>query len=454
MNTEQTDFGNIYFKTPKEVYFPKSVDELKIIVAKLYRENKNFTIRNTGHSVNGQTLTSEYQINLSYLKNIEFNKEKLEVKVLAGDTWDDIFKKINFPKYSLAVFPNNPGQKIQIGGTLSVGGIGPFSFKYGGLWDQVIKIKLITPKGEEIECDYEKNTDYFKYAVAGFGKIGIITEITLKVIPSQTKISILEVLNFSDKGYFENIEKILFDTRIVGISGISKGGSWFGVNPNALMLIFESNKMEEEIENVKNKLYSGYKIILKEHDQEYFDFNFNYTEINKKQIFDYYPIDLKRNHILGIHPWSDYIFNFENYQKFLPILREVIKNYDLEKYILTQSFLNGKISINMMPTYIGKYQGNNFPLAPEVEKIEGKYSFGIGLMPTIPKSEIKKTLNAIHDLTKITYQLKGKRYLYGIHKLSDQELEYQFGGETLNKWFEIKKELDPKNLLNRGVIFE
>jgi len=454
VNLGQTDFGNIYFKKPKEMFFPKSVPELQKIISTLYNENKQISIRNTGHSVNGQTLTEDYQIDLSNLKGIKFDEEKLEVTVLAGNTWAEVFAQINFPKYSLAVFPNNPGQKIQIGGTVSVGGIGPYSFKYGGVWDQITRLKLVSPNGEEIECDFEKNSDYFKYSIAGFGKIGVISEITFKVITSREKIAILEILNFSDKKYFENIEKILFNESIVGVSGISKGGSWFGLNPNALMIIFESDNMENELEILKTKLSSGFKIILKENDQEYFDFNFSYTEINKKQIFEYYPIDLKKDHLQGIHPWSDYIFDFENYQKFLPILREVIKNYDLEKYILTQSFFNGKTSINMMPTYIGKHLGKDFPLVPEVNKVINQYSYGIGLMPTIPRSEIQKTLNAINDLTQITYQLNGKRYLYGVHSLNEKNLENQFGKNVMDKWVNLKKEIDPKNLLNSKVIFQ
>lgn len=454
MNLNQTDFGNIYFKKPKEIFFPKSVSELRSIISKLYKENKQITIRNTGHSVNGQTLTDEHQIDLSNLKEIKFNEENLEVTVLAGNTWVEIFNAIKFPKYALGVFPNNPGQKIQIGGTVSVGGIGPYSFKNGGLWDQIVKIKIITPLGEEIECSSELNPDYFKYSIAGFGKIGVISEITFKVIPSKEKIAILEVLNFTDEKYFQNIKNILYDEKIAGLSGISKGGSLLGLKPHALMVIVESNEMEKDIEHLKEKLSSGYKIILKEDHEEYFDFNFSYTEINKQQIFNYYPIDLKKNHIVGIHPWSDYIFDFENYQKFLPILRDVIKNYNLEKYILTQSFFNGKLSINMMPTYIGRHIGNDFPLVPEVVKIKNEYSFGIGLMPTIPKNEIEKTLNAIRDLTQITYQLKGKRYLYGIHHLNQESLEKQFGVEVLKKWIKVKKETDPKNLLNPHVIFE
>jgi hypothetical protein len=315
------------------------------------------------------------------------------------------------------------------------------------------------------QCDFIISVDTITLHLAGvlgkktfleiFGKIGIIAELTFEVIKSNKKIAILEILNFSDKKYFQNIETALGNNSIVGISGISKGGKYFGTSPNALMMILESNDLENDFYNLDSKFENNpIRLILKENKKEYFDFNFTYTEINKKQIFEYYPIDLNRNHLQGIHPWADFIFDFESYQTFLPILREVIQNYNLEKYILTQSFLNGKISINIMPTYIGKYLGNDFPLVPEVVKIKDAYSYGIGFMPTIPKQEVKKTLNAISDLTKLTYQLNGKRYLYGIHNLSQDNLEKQFGKETLETWVRLKKEVDPKNLLNSHVIFQ
>lgn len=455
MSKGQTDFGKIYYKRPKEIFFPKSVPELRQIVSKLYNEEKKFTIRNTGHSVNGQTLTEDYQIDISNLKEINFNPQEMTVTCLAGNTWSEVFEAILFPKNALPVFPNNPGQNIQIGGTVSVGGVGPYSFKYGGLWNYILELEAVLPNGDLITCNKEQNNDYFNYLIAGFGKIGIITKITFQVIKSKSKVSILEILDFSDQKYLESIRTLLNHPKITGLNGISKGGSFFFTNPHALMIIIESDNLEQDFNEINNLFPEKIlKLVLKEHKNEYFDFNFKFTKINKKQIFNYYPVDLKRNHINGIHPWSDFIFDIENYEKFLPILRNVIKNYDLEKYILTQSFLDGKFSINMMPTYIGKNIGTNFPLVPEVVKNSSDYNFGIGFMPTIPKKLIPKTINAIKDLTQITYSLNGKRYLYGISSLSEKDLEKQFGKDVLNKWRFLKKEVDPKNLLNPDVIFQ
>lgn len=451
-NKLQTDFGEIYYKNPLEIISPKSTNELSRILSKLNKEGKEITIRNTGHSVNGQTLTSKTQIDLSLLKKLNFDKENLEVSCGAGNSWNEVFREIEFPNFSLPIFPNNPKQKIQIGGTASVGGVGPYSYKYGGFWNSVLEITLVTMEGEILKCSEKENSEYFYYALGGFGKIGVISELKIKVIPSQRNVVVLELLSFSDIDYKQKIKKVLEIPEIIGFNGISKGGKFFNSNPHALMLILESEKLKEDFNKVKNIFSKDLVLNLKTHKKEYFDINFDYCTIPKKTMFDYYPIDLKRNHIEGIHPWSDYILPEKNYFIFLEELRKVIKIYDLEKRILTQSFLNGLFSINMMPTYIGKNLNPNFPLVPQIQGED--FSYGIGLMPTIDKEEIPKTLEAIKELTKICYSLKGKRYLYGIHNLDETDLNSQFGNKTLQNWKKIKQKLDPKNLLNTDVILK
>lgn len=450
LRSKQTDFGEIYFKTPSEIFSPKSTNELAKILSILNKENKKVTIRNTGHSVNGQTLTDGVQIDLSDLKTLNFNREKLEINCGAGNTWSEVFSEIEFPKYSLPIFPNNPKQKIQIGGTASVGGVGPYSFKHGGFWNSVLEITLVTMTGEILKCSKNENQDYFHFALGGFGKIGIISELKVKVIPSQKNIVVLELLSFSDKDYFSKIKKVLSCPEIVAFNGISKGGTFFKTQPHALMLILESENLKKDYLKVTKHFEDEILLNLKTHKKEYFDFNFFYTEIPKTNIFNYYPIDLKRDHLSGIHPWSDYILPEKNYLLFIKELRKTIKNYDLEKRIITQSFLNGMFSINMMPTYIGRNIDKNFELVPQI--MSEDYSYGVGFMPTIDKNEIPKTLEAISVLTKICYEMGGKRYLYGIHKLDQDDLEKQFGKTTLIKWGKIKRELDPKNLLNSDVI--
>ena len=53
----QTDFGYIYFNIPRETVFPKTTLELASILKLYNQKGTAVKIRNTGHSMNGQTLT-------------------------------------------------------------------------------------------------------------------------------------------------------------------------------------------------------------------------------------------------------------------------------------------------------------------------------------------------------------------------------------------------------------
>jgi len=56
------------------------------------------------------------------------------------------------------------------------------------------------------------------------------------------------------------------------------------------------------------------------------------------------------------------------------------------------------------------------------------------------------------ELTNALYDLGGKRYLYGYHDLTKKQVEKHFGRDVIEQWQKIKDWLDPKHLLNIGVI--
>ena len=57
----QSDFGHIFFNSPKLTLNPKTSEELAHALKDLNGKGERVTIRNTGHSVNGQTLTSVFR---------------------------------------------------------------------------------------------------------------------------------------------------------------------------------------------------------------------------------------------------------------------------------------------------------------------------------------------------------------------------------------------------------
>ncbi len=214
---EQSDFGSIYHNSPSESKSPSTIEELASLLKEYNDTNTNVTVRNTGHSVNGQTLTCGAQVNLSKLKQINFHEEAGEVTVQAGVSWHELFEAIDCSKYSTPVFPNNPYQQIQIGGTAAVGGIGFFGSKYGGFWNIVKRITLVTMTGEILECSRDKNPDLLAYSLGGYGRIGVIADITLEIYEHSNKLFIIGLACHNSEGISRIVEKAMSDEKVYGV---------------------------------------------------------------------------------------------------------------------------------------------------------------------------------------------------------------------------------------------
>src|SRR5689334_19738753 len=94
---DQSDFGRMFFNLPHETFRPKSIKELAGIL-KLHNQKRiPVTIRNAGHSVNGQTLTSGVQISLGGLNKVRFSEKKLQITAEGGASWNEVLKGIGFP---------------------------------------------------------------------------------------------------------------------------------------------------------------------------------------------------------------------------------------------------------------------------------------------------------------------------------------------------------------------
>jgi len=131
------DHGHLYRKEPATIETPPDIESLARLLRRCNDQGKRVTLRNTGHSCNGQTLTQHVQLNLSALSGRRFNRERMTVTTGPGNSWDAVLREVNFPQFCLPLFPNNPGQRIQIGGTAGVGGVGYYGSRVGGFWNVV-----------------------------------------------------------------------------------------------------------------------------------------------------------------------------------------------------------------------------------------------------------------------------------------------------------------------------
>lgn len=448
----QSDFGHIFFNQPSEVVHPISTNDLAMALKRLNNRGIPVKIRNTGHSVNGQTLTNGTQVSIGNIRRLQFDKDKLEVTVGTGNTWDEILKKINFPHYCLPVFPNNPGQQIKIGGMAAVGGIGPYSHRYGGLWNHITKIKLVTMRGEIIDCSADENPELLRYSLCGFGRIGVISELTIKVIPSASKVLCAGFFYPSRDKFLQNLESALnasyLDGLIVVHPKIVKHGLVF------VREITSKDDVNDWLDKLKDAFHGHAPVFITGNNKDVTDVSLHASTWSKERLVYYYPISNHANQMDMSHPWQDFIIPKDQYLNFTDNAERIIFKNGMKDYLIRQKALHNHLDVSGITSYsLGRLSNgeNFFPLSLD---LPGKNDSALvaGIFPTVPSQDVDRAILMTKELSDLIYSLGGKRYLYGLHQLTKGQVEQQFGRTVIENWQKLKDELDPKHLLNIDVI--
>lgn len=453
---EQTDFGKIYYKNPSKIEKPKNLKSLAKILKKYNDRKIPVTIRGSGNSMNGQSLTDGVQIDLSSLSWTHFNEKERKITVGAGTTCHEVWEAMSFPKYSLPVFIAFPFQNIGIGGILAAGGVGYYSIRNGGMWNWVDSIKLVTMTGEIINCSRSKNSEYLQYSMGGYGRIGVIGEITLNIVPSPKYVSVMNNLYLRRKNLFENVIRSTKDKNIDGlIIGQGTGSfSWFPwLRFPMKTLISLSEKVNLDKESYKDK----YGRLITNFRNEFFKEEDGSIKrlLSKKRLIYYTPsikvqsMEDKKNF------WINIEVGMKNYQKLNISIDKITKKYGLQHKMIYDTLPRWKVKAHfrifglVMKNNI--HNGFDYPLLEGLSKKE-EYSFGMSLFFTLNDKNMDYVIAAIKEIVKKTYELKGKQYPSCYYFFEEGDLRRQYGENVLNHWSKIKKKLDPNNLLNIGVI--
>ncbi|MES2930503.1 MAG: FAD-binding oxidoreductase [Patescibacteria group bacterium] len=453
---ETTDFGNIFSKTPTRIFRPQTIDELAKILNSLNEQGVPVTVKNTGHSVNGQTLTDGTQIILADMIWSNFDKTAMEVTVGAGVSWNNLFKTIKFPEYCTPVFPDNPGQLIHVTGTIAVGGIGNYSARAGGLWNYVKRITLVTMEGKIISCSKEENPDLFRYSLGGFGRIGVIAEATLVVEKRMSQVATTTIVRRNRSSMAQTLAHAAHDKRF---TGIIFGFGRAIVRPFPL-IIFPAHAIlglaeTQEISNFQKAVRAKYRHgVLFRHP---FIALSGPGTISKHDAVYHTPesFTLQDEGDGLCHPWSDYGIPLKYLRLFLDRTHELLRFYHLNDFGIVEK-------IQAMPLRV-RFEAVGFLLKSNPSASEFSFPLsldlpsedviaGIGCWLAVPYERMKNAEAFINELTAFCYSMGGKRYLYGWHQLTKAQVEQQFGKKAIGQWNEIKKRVDPKGLLNRGVI--
>ena len=167
-----------------KVIRPESLTALSRTV----KEELNSTIlaRGKGRSYGDASINDCAYTILSERLNrlLSFDKETGVLTCESGVTLEDILHVFTPKGWFLPVTPGT--KQVTIGGCLACDVHGKNHHVDGSFSSFVRSFKIILASGDEIECARDVNEDLFWATVGGMGLTGIVTEVTLRLVPIET----------------------------------------------------------------------------------------------------------------------------------------------------------------------------------------------------------------------------------------------------------------------------
>ncbi len=119
---------------------------------------------------------------------VEYDPGEFTFTAFAGTPLREIVATLATQGQYLPFDPPLVGSGATIGGTVAAGLSGPGRFRYGGLRDFILAVRFLDGNGTQLRggAKVVKNAAGFdipKFLVGGFGRFGVLTEVTFKVFP-------------------------------------------------------------------------------------------------------------------------------------------------------------------------------------------------------------------------------------------------------------------------------
>ena len=171
---------------PQAVCYATSSEEISVILKVCRAHNTPVTAFGTGTSVEGQSIPTADSItlDLSMMNRIlAINSGDLNARVEAGVTRKQLNRAL--AEHGL-FFPIDPGADASIGGMCATRASGTNAVRYGTIKENVLSLKVVTAAGDIVETGtYARKSsaglDLTSLMIGSEGTLGIITEVTLKV---------------------------------------------------------------------------------------------------------------------------------------------------------------------------------------------------------------------------------------------------------------------------------
>ncbi len=214
----EDDFGHIIHRTPAAVLLPGSVEDVANLIRFAGPLGIPVAPRGQGHQTYGQAQANAgVVIDMSTLDSIAVQTSSMAVTAQAGALWHSVLTACVADNLTPPVFPDYI--ELSVGGTLSVGGIGGATSRFGAQVDTVTALQVVTGAGEIVSCSAIENCDLFEAALAGLGQVGVITSATFALIPAPQMVRQYTLAYPTEPALTADQRKVVEDGRFDWLEG-------------------------------------------------------------------------------------------------------------------------------------------------------------------------------------------------------------------------------------------
>lgn len=249
---------------PDAVVKPKNVEEVSQILTVASQRGITIIPRGGGTGESGGAVPVSGGIVLSMERLdevIEIDTDNLMAVVQAGTTLEKLYSAV---EDNDLYFPPHPGDESAfIGGAVSTNAAGARCVRYGPIRNYVLGMEVVLPNGEILNLKgklLKNNSGYaLKHLFIGNeGTLGVITQVTLRLLPSSFEPSVLIVPFNEIEQAIETIPKVIRSGILpLGVEYVSKRAielsedyldrTWPTEKGNCSLIFFISGEKEETV---------------------------------------------------------------------------------------------------------------------------------------------------------------------------------------------------------------
>jgi FAD/FMN-containing dehydrogenase len=183
---------------------PASVAEVQAVIRQAKAEGKSISIAGGRHAMGGQQFgTGTILLDTSRLTRVlAFDAERGLISVEAGIQWPALLEYLEQAQRGKAsswgIRQKQTGaDRLSIGGALSANVHGR-GLRFQPMIADVESFRLVDAAGNVSTCSRTENSALFRLAIGGYGLFGVITDVTLRLMPRQKVERVVRLIDLKE----------------------------------------------------------------------------------------------------------------------------------------------------------------------------------------------------------------------------------------------------------------